>query len=661
MIQKILTTIYVFASVIIVTPLVWQPAQEITNQIPALRQLTQTIQNTLSPINLSSNTPKYQSDLPARLNQVVVKYVDDARGFSILIDKLYQQQQPLVDLTGSTELDQLHATYQVQKIERVFDSSVYDLIPNKAIYTIADAISIKAQVINAEQIRLGQIREKNPLRSRATYNELSPVLSTTFTLTLPAEMDVQAFAKEYAQSELVQYAEPVQLNTLQVTPNDTRFGELYGLQSNKMNIQPAWDIAQGNGQIVAVIDTGLDTTHPDIQNQLWTNSGEIPNNGLDDDQNGYIDDVHGFDISDGDGDPTDSNGHGSHVSGTIAATINNAEGIAGVAPQAQIMTIKVFPQAYDTTLAEAIMYAVDNGAVVLNNSWGPDQQRLSNPVVQDAIDYAVSLGAVVVFAAGNSTDDVAYYAPANYPKVITVAATNQNDERASFSNYGSPVDIAAPGVDILSLKIGGGYQTLDGTSMASPHIAGVAALIKQKYPALSPDDVQQVLRTRNDQLMNQSFSQQFGYGRADALAVLQGQILPFPTAYIDNVSHNQEIKDTLNITATNDTQIQTWEFRHRALNTAQWISLSGIKSNTTIQDSIDTNLWNEGWHYVQLETNDNNQSAFDTKKVYVNNKIDKTDLIKFLQGFPPLWIVGAFVLIGLIMVLSIGGLFKAKK
>jgi len=307
----------------------------------------------------------------------------------------------------------------------------------------------------------------------------------------------------------VKYAELNTLRYLNVTPNDSQFSSLWGLNNtgqtggafnSDIDAPEAWNLFTGDpNMVVADIDTGLDMTHPDIAANVYTNPGEIAGNGIDDDGNGFIDDVHGWDFAHNDNDPSDSDtlcgGHGTHTAGTIGAVGNNGAGVSGVNWSVKIMPLKVFKvffgtqcSATSTAIVNAINYAADMGVRVSNNSYGGAP---FNQVEKDAIKASKSL---FVAAAGNDgvdTDVTSHY-PSSYrlPNIISVAATDSHDALAVFSNFGlTSVDLGAPGVGILSTLPGGTYGMMSGTSMAAPHVTGAAALLMAKDPALSVNEV----------------------------------------------------------------------------------------------------------------------------------------------------------------------------
>jgi subtilisin family serine protease len=279
-----------------------------------------------------------------------------------------------------------------------------------------------------------------------------------------------------------------------------------------INAPEAWANGYtGRGIVVAVLDTGVDYTHPDLAKNIWLNADEIPNNGLDDDQNGFVDDSRGWNFVDGgNNDPMDVDAHGTHVAGAIAAT-HNTFGVTGVAYDAQIMPIRVIGgkddyslTQFDANVAAGIRYAVQNGANVINMSLGNNPGDPAMPKTLAALKFARRAGVIAVMASGNEKENGAMLPidPALYSRRnlgIAVGAINRNQTIAEFSNPAGnrPMDFfVAPGVNIRSTVPDGRYERLDwsGTSMATPHVAGVIALMLSANPNLTPDRVEQILR-----------------------------------------------------------------------------------------------------------------------------------------------------------------------
>ncbi len=271
----------------------------------------------------------------------------------------------------------------------------------------------------------------------------------------------------------------------QANPDDPRVPELWGVVNSRA--VDAWASGHTTSPIVvAVIDTGVDYNHEDLSGNIWTNSGEIPNNNHDDDGNGFDDDIHGFDFVNNDGDPDDDNLHGTHCAGTIGAVGNNSAGVVGVTWKVQIMAVKFLDENGFGNLnnaVRAIDYARENGAKVMNNSWGFLTDQPPSVALREAIERARDAGVLFIAAAGNESNNndgsrKAYPASYETENVIAVAAIDEEERRASFSNFGATsVDLGAPGVDILSTFPNDAYRFLDGTSMATPHVAGAAALV----------------------------------------------------------------------------------------------------------------------------------------------------------------------------------------
>ena len=307
------------------------------------------------------------------------------------------------------------------------------------------------------------------------------------------------------QHELIELAQPNYIYRQKLIPNDINYSSQWGLA--QVNATDGWDYETGssNNIVVAIIDSGIDYNHADLTTNIWKNLGEIPENEIDDDGNGYIDDVYGWDFHSIPEDNQPNEGeHGTHVAGIVGAISNNNQGIAGVMWSCQLMAVRVLGDqgssdegGYTSNIAKGITYAVHNGANIINMSLGADSNDFT---LKQAIDYAYSQGIVLVAAAGNDNTTIESY-PAAYDNVISVGATDTNNSRANFSNYGSWVDIVAPGVDILSTVNGSdGYGNKSGTSMSTPFVSGLAGLILAKNPLLSPNQVTNTIRQSADQI-----------------------------------------------------------------------------------------------------------------------------------------------------------------
>ncbi|MGD0551150.1 MAG: S8 family serine peptidase [Sedimentisphaerales bacterium] len=377
-------------------------------------------------------------------------------------------------------------------------------------------------------------------------------------------------------------------------PNDTYFTRLWamrntgqtgGIANADIDAVSAWDITTGSDDVVvAVIDTGIDYRHPDIAANIWTNPDEIAGNGRDDDHNGYIDDVHGYNFVDGDGNVIDKNGHGTHCSGTIAGSGNNDVGVTGVNWRCKLMACRFLDETGSGSVAdaiEAINYAVANGANILSNSWGGGEYSAA---LAAAITNAKNNGVLFVAAAGNDSadcDSSAHY-PSGYniSNVIAVAATDCNDELAWFSNYGrNSVHLGAPGVSILSTVLGNGYAYYSGTSMATPHVAGVAALLLAYNPSMSLSELKTRLIWTGD-LVDSLADKTITGRRLNAYNALTAS--PSLTVIAPN---------------TSKTLVQGFDW------TITWASIGG--SNT-----VDIYLLKAGAEYLQLASGVSNTGEF---------------------------------------------------
>ncbi|HLB59551.1 MAG TPA: S8 family serine peptidase, partial [Bdellovibrionota bacterium] len=344
------------------------------------------------------------------------------------------------------------------------------------------------------------------------------------------------------------------LNQSTIFTDGTR--DAYSIPNLNLNgTSGAWKKTQGSPNVViAVVDTGVDKTHPDLSSNIWTNPGEIPGNGIDDDQNGYVDDVSGWDFANDLNDSDDDNGHGTHVAGLIAAVANNAIGIPGVCPNCRVFGVKVLRGSGSGSIAwivQGILYAVGEGADVINMSLGA---KGFSQTLQDSIDFAFNMDTVVVVAAGNSSDAAEFFTPAGIRRAVTIAAADPKKNNASFSNYGLAIDVAAPGggdsgnivssqcqsrYNVISLLaanagfpsdpriapciLGTSFVRLAGTSMASPNAAGVAGLIRSLNPTFNADQVAAAMKFGGDNIGDFDLFQ--GHGHLDGVRALKNSTI----------------------------------------------------------------------------------------------------------------------------------------
>jgi len=348
-----------------------------------------------------------------------------------------------------------------------------------------------------QRLRAAGLIRSQPLR-------LVPGLTRS---SLRRSQDLQQTLADLEKQTNIEYAEPDYLVWPLAMPNDARFSELDGLNNigqfggridADIDAPEAWDLQTGNDIVIAVIDSGVDYLHPDLKDNIWVNVNEIPNNGIDDDSNGFIDDVNGWNFVNNSNDPMDQRDHGTHVAGILAATGNNQAGITGVNWRAKIMPLKFIDDQGVGSVSKAIAaleYAVANGVRISNNSWGGGK---FSQAMYDALSAANAAGHLFVAGVGNDAKDndgFPHY-PSSYDlnNVIAVVATDNRDQLAEFSNYGvRSTDLAAPGVAILSTAKNNRYQMLSGSSIAAPFVSGVAGLILSQNAHLTISDLRSAL------------------------------------------------------------------------------------------------------------------------------------------------------------------------
>lgn len=317
---------------------------------------------------------------------------------------------------------------------------------------------------------------------------------------LAAGTDMKRAMAEYRSSAAVEYVQPNYVYHALLAPNDPHYWRQWNMP--KISAEPGWDITRGDaGVVVAVVDTGVDLDHPDL-------AGNV---------------VSGYNVISPAGFPQDDHGHGTHVAGIVAAVTDNGVGVAGVAGGCRIMPVKVLNnvgEGTDFDVATGIQWAVGNGAGIINMSLGgPDYSY----ALAEAVDYAYGKNVLLIAAAGNDGMGSILY-PAAFPRVTAVGATDSADRLASFSNYGDVLDIVAPGVSVFSTLWNNSYAYLSGTSMATPHVAGVAALVQSLRPDYTNDQVENALKAGCVDLGSPGWDPYYGCGRVDVLAALEGAL-----------------------------------------------------------------------------------------------------------------------------------------
>lgn len=450
--------------------------------------------------------------------------------------------------TGIGTIDALTARFDVQTMKRVYRPAGKFEARHQAYglhlwyeITVKDGISLDETLAAFKSESSVSIAEKYTPKVLLDYNHYEPIGATAIPPQTPMMADLTWPANDYYIS-------------LQWHYNNTGSSQTAnGVAGRDISLAEAWELETGSPDvIVSIVDGGVQTNHPDLAANMWINTGETPGNGIDDDSNGYVDDYNGYNFVDDTG-TIAADGHGTHVGGTVAAVTNNSIGVAGIAggdgtagSGARIMTCQTFTATSAGGFDEAIVYSADMGAVISQNSWGYDPAGAYEQSVLDAIDYFIAeagkdsngnqvgpmAGGIVIVAAGNDNSQANWY-PAYYSPTLAVSATTNRDGHASYSNYGTWVDISAPGGDgissvnqmVASTYSDNGYAWADGTSMACPHVSGVAALVVSYLggTGFTPATLRSILVGSTDDiesLLNNRYKGKMGSGRLNAYAAL---------------------------------------------------------------------------------------------------------------------------------------------
>jgi len=454
-------------------------------------------------------------------------------------------------------------------------------IKNQLIIKLKD-FAFRSKKIDLSKKTLG-VYSLDKLNAKLGLQDIKPIgnyaITRTFLLVFSEDVDVNLELKKFQKLKDIEFVELDYLatgggnsnqNSALSVPNDTFFNRQWGLVNEgtmtgigsviadaDVDMELAWNIQTGDpNMIIAVSDSGLKVNHPDIAARIWINTGEIPNNGIDDDSNGLIDDINGWDWVNNDNNPTDDHGHGTNCTGIIGAIANNNNLFAGVNWNSKIMPLKVLNNSNSgsySNMVNSIYYAVDQGAKVVSMSIGGSA---SSTLLTDSIEYANNNNVILFFCMMNFNNSVSYY-PAryslSYSNVVAVGSTNPDDSRTapffwsatSGSNYGTHINVVAPGNFIYGLNHLSNTDSNSywgGTSQATPLVAGIASLMLAQNPSLTPLQLRTILQnTSQDQVGDAAedavgFDQYMGYGRVNAFAALQATTLDL----VDSASMQQE-------------------------------------------------------------------------------------------------------------------------
>ena len=417
----------------------------------------------------------------------------------------------------------------------IFNNSIAQELKNEYLLKLPQGYFKEniAKTINDEIYNEKYFETKQAINLTSLFSEDNKVLNTWLLVTTDKNLDYE-FGELLSKGKLIHFQKNNVLN-IQSSPNDSLYSKQW--YHRKIKVYESWQYFQPSERIIlAIIDTGIDYSHPDLFSSLWINSAEDLNgnnildsldiNNIDDDGNGYVDDVFGWDFTDAprfpdggdyldpDNDPMDEfqSGHGTQIAGIIAAQANNNIGIAGITPEIQVMNLRAGTASgylEEDDVAEAIVYAIDNGSRVINMSFG---DVVVSAFLKDVIRYAHSENVVLVTSSGNSGTNELHY-PSGFAETISVGATDSLDAVTGFSSWGQTLDLSAPGQNILSCKIGGGYNYSNGTSFSAPMVSAAAAFILSNHPYFTNEQVRNIIKSASDDFGASGWDPYYGSGR----------------------------------------------------------------------------------------------------------------------------------------------------
>ncbi len=448
----------------------------------------------------------------------------------------------------------LFLTFNLSFAQEKEDVVIFKLFPDLGPHCFPDKINLPSLTfLNS----IGELRQKFPHHQfvNAKRNGNTTGLATVYELNLDDPQQRDKIIHYLNGLDEIVYAEPETIQQLTYTPNDPKIIDQYYL--NALRVFDGWDIDKGDSTIViAITDTGTDLDHPELINQLALNKDDTIN-GLDDDFDGYIDNYFGWNVASNSNNVSfENSGHGTNVAGIACARVDNQFGMSGIGFKTKFLTVRIdLPNGQLSNAYEAIVYATDQGADIINCSWG---SYTRSSYAQDVVNYATSNGALIVAGAGNNGISNKFY-PAAYEEVIAVGQTEFNDTIRTVSNYGHWLDLFAPGDAIITTNVIGGFGYNGGTSMASPMIAACAALVKSQNPNFTPEQIAQRLFISADNIEGLTPTNrvdQSGYGRANLYRALNETNRPS----IEFTERNIDLKIKDNSFSVGDTVLISGKF-----------------------------------------------------------------------------------------------------